>query len=138
MNVVPGWARASLDVRHAENDTRTASVQRLLSDARAIAARRGLEVKVDVHLEQASVAMDRPLTESLARAVERSGSPVHLMPSGAGHDAMILASSMPVAMLFIRNPGGVSHHPDEDVRAEDVAAALAAGRELVRHLAGHV
>ena len=49
------------------------------------------------------------------------------MNSGAGHDAMIMARRMPSAMLFLRSPRGISHHPDESVLAEDVAAALAAG-----------
>jgi allantoate deiminase len=40
---------------------------------------------------------------------------------------MVLADRMPVAMLFLRTPGGLSHHPDEAVREEDVEAALAVG-----------
>jgi len=59
------------------------------------------------------------------------------MPSGAGHDAMVLAPHMPAAMLFVRSPGGVSHHPDESVLEPDVAAALAAGRQLIEDLARH-
>ena len=47
---------------------------------------------------------------------------------------MILAARVPVAMLFLRSPGGLSHHPDEAVRPGDVKAALAAGRELLSHL----
>jgi allantoate deiminase len=54
------------------------------------------------------------------------------MTSGAGHDAMIMAERVPSAMIFLRSPGGVSHHPDEAVREEDVAHALAAGLEFVR------
>ena len=49
---------------------------------------------------------------------QRSGLPVHRMASGAGHDAMILAGRMPAAMLFLRSPGGISHHPDETVLEE--------------------
>jgi allantoate deiminase len=56
------------------------------------------------------------------------------MTSGAGHDAMIMARGMPAAMLFLRSPGGVSHHPDETVLAEDVAAALEAGMEFLERL----
>ncbi len=56
-----------------------------------------------------------------------TGLAVHRMASGAGHDAMIVARRMPAAMLFLRSPGGISHHPDETVLAEDVAAALARG-----------
>jgi allantoate deiminase len=71
--------------------------------------------------------MDANLTAALVEAVEQSGFPIHIMNSGAGHDAMIMARRMPAAMLFLRSPGGVSHHPDESVLLEDVAAALAVG-----------
>jgi allantoate deiminase len=53
------------------------------------------------------------------------------MPSGAGHDAMIVARRMPVAMLFLRSPGGISHHPDESVLPEDVTAALEVGMQFL-------
>jgi allantoate deiminase len=57
------------------------------------------------------------------------------MPSGAGHDAIVMAGRLPTAMLFVRSPGGVSHHPDESVLTEDVAAALHVGREFLLRLA---
>ena len=53
------------------------------------------------------------------------------MTSGAGHDAMILAPHVPSAMLFLRSPGGISHHPDETVLPEDVAAALDTGARFI-------
>jgi allantoate deiminase len=57
------------------------------------------------------------------------------MASGAGHDAMVLAAELPVAMLFLRTPGGISHHPDETVREEDVEAALRVGDAFLDGLA---
>jgi allantoate deiminase len=61
------------------------------------------------------------------------------MMSGAGHDAMIVAPHIPSAMLFLRSPGGLSHHPDESVLAEDVDAALQAGLRFIASLeAAHV
>ena len=78
--------------------------------------------------------MSPPLVAMLARAVASTGTPELLMTSGAGHDAMVLAPHMPAAMLFIRSPHGVSHHPDESVDEGDVAAALAAGRSFLDHL----
>jgi allantoate deiminase len=60
--------------------------------------------------------------------------PAHRMTSGAGHDAMIMARRMPAAMLFLRSPGGVSHHPDETVLVEDVAAALESGVAFLERL----
>ena len=60
----------------------------------------------------------------LHRAAEAEGLPHPELVSGAGHDAMIMASRMPAAMLFVRSPNALSHHPDELVLAEDVADAL--------------
>jgi allantoate deiminase len=71
--------------------------------------------------------MDSSIAAMLDRAVERAGYPAHRMASGAGHDAMILAPRMPSGMLFLRCAGGISHHPDESIREEDVAAALETG-----------
>jgi len=56
------------------------------------------------------------------------------MVSGAGHDAMILAERVPSTMIFLRSPGGVSHHPEESVLPQDVENALAAGLAFLRHL----
>ena len=108
---------------------------RLTDGARAIASRRGLDVQWDTRLAQPATAMSPPLVAMLEQAVARSGSPVHHMSSGAGHDAMIMASRMPAAMLFLRSPRGISHHPDETVGEDDVAAALAAGRQFLEDMA---
>jgi len=56
------------------------------------------------------------------------------MSSGAGHDAMIVASRMPPRCCSCAVPGGISHHPDETVRTEDAAAALEAGIEFLERL----
>lgn len=136
-NVIAGRATVSLDVRDAEDRVRQAAVERLLAAAHRIASRRRLSVDVQERLVQASAPMDHELTAMMARAVERSGSTVHRMASGAGHDAMVMAARVPCAMLFVRSPGGVSHHPDETVREADVAAALAAGAYLLEDLARH-
>ena len=136
-NVVPGRVVATLDVRHARDEARRATAKRLLAAAASIGERRGIHVSADVHLDQRSVPMDEGLVERVAGAVERAGHVAHRMTSGAGHDAMILAPHMPAAMLFVRSPGGISHHADETVDEADVAAALAAGRELLDDLARH-
>ena len=128
-NVIAGRCRTTLDIRHAVDDVRIAATERLLGCARDIASRRRLEIISEPQLDQAAVAMDSRMMASLARAVSRTRHPVHRMPCGAGHDAMIVARRMPAAMLLLRSPGGISHHPDESVVEEDVAAALWAGLE---------
>ena len=85
-------------------------------------------------LDQPAVAMDPGIGAMLDRALEQSGAPAHRMSSGAGHDAMVLASVMPAGMLFLRCEGGVSHNPNENVREDDVAAALEAGCKFLDEL----
>jgi allantoate deiminase len=133
-NAIPGMARASLDLRHREDAVRQQAVERLLRCAEQAARRRGLSVSWERHLDQAAVKMDAAFTATLERALAASDQPVHRMTSGAGHDAMILAARMPVAMLFLRSPGGISHHPSENVLPEDVAAALQTGLRFLEEI----
>lgn len=133
-NVIPGDVRASLDIRHRDDSVRNAGVHHLLDSARKIAERRKLQLDWELRQEQSAAICDSHLTEIMARSVEAAGFPIHRMVSGAGHDAMVMAARMPVAMLFIRSPGGISHHSDESVRIEDVAASLEVGRQFLNHL----
>jgi allantoate deiminase len=135
-NVIPGRCLVSLDVRHPVDRTREGAVERLSTAAAEIASRRGLTVAWESRLDQGSVAMDPKMAAVLDRAIEQAGSPAHRMTSGAGHDAMILASRMPVGMVFLRCAGGISHHPAESVREEDVAAGLEAGVKFIDQLEG--
>ena len=126
-NVIAGSVRASLDVRHAQDQVRHQAVDRLFHIVKQLANERRLGVEWTQHLDQPATAMNPGMTKKLTDAVRAAGYPVHSMVSGAGHDAMILAERVPTAMLFLRSPGGISHHPDEAVLATDVAAALTTG-----------
>jgi allantoate deiminase len=137
-NVIAGAVRVSLDVRHADDAARESAVEGLLAQAEAIAHRRNLALHCTRQMDQPAVPMDERLTAFLAEAIEATGLPVKRMPSGAGHDAMVMAARMPTAMLFLRSPGGLSHHPDETVREEDVAAALGVCRKFLQRLAAEV
>jgi allantoate deiminase len=130
INVIPGVAIASLDVRHAFDEVRERALNVLLDGAEHIACRRGLSVEGECKLDQSAVPLHFEMVET---AVASTGVLVHRMVSGAGHDAMILARRVPSAMLFLRSPGGISHHPDESVLEEDIDAALAVGAELLRN-----
>lgn len=126
-NVIPGLVGCSLDVRHVDDAVRQCAVERLLGLAKEIGERRGIEVHASVEHSQPAVALDGALVELAEQAVVNAGVPPMRMTSGAGHDAMIIAPHLPSAMIFLRSPGGISHHPDEAVLAADVAAALRAG-----------
>ncbi len=134
INIVPGEAVVTLDVRHADDRVRREAVEALLAVAQCEADGRSVRCASTLLHEQAAVTMDAEMVASLLRAAAKAGFACETMTSGAGHDAMILAPHVPSAMLFLRSPGGVSHHPDENVLVGDVEAALATGMELLAEL----
>ena len=121
-NVIPGAVAVSLDLRHPSDAARLHALEALKLKAGQCAASRGVGVTTVDRGGQASVPMNPALREALAAAA--AGFAPHPMPSGAGHDAMILATKVPTAMLFLRTPRGLSHHPAESVLAPDIDAAL--------------
>jgi allantoate deiminase len=133
-NVIAGKVKASLDVRHADDTVREAAVAAILQLADSAAGKRGVEVAAQTQLEQPTVPLDPHLTTILQNAATQAGFPSRRMTSGAGHDAMILAPVIPAAMLFLRSPGGLSHHPAETVLPEDVEAALTTAMEFLAQL----
>jgi allantoate deiminase len=133
-NIIPGRVIASFDVRHPDDAIRTAAVKVMTKLAETAAAKRGVKVAMQLQLEHTVVRLDPHLVSSLHKAATRAGYPARNMTSGAGHDAMILAPLVPSVMLFLRTPGGLSHHPDENVSPEDVKAALATAMEFLAQL----
>lgn len=130
-NVIAGQVKASLDVRHAMDQTRNIATAALVTSAKAAAAKRGVQVTTHTQLEQPAVPMNPHLTTLLQSAATKANFPSLRMTSGTGHDAMIVAQRLPCTMLFVRSPGGLSHHPDESVLPQDVEAALATTMEFL-------
>jgi len=131
INIIPGEVTASLDLRHTNDETRKDAAIALLDSATAIASKRGVKVSSKILSQQDAVPMNPHLTHLLQVATVRAGFPSPTMTSGAGHDAMIIAPHIPSTMLFLRTPGGLSHHPDESVLPLDVEAALATAMEFL-------
>ena len=134
-NVVASEVTAALDVRHADDAVRHSTVEALIVAAISYGKARGVGVSTRSILQQDAVATDPALTKLLASAAANAGIAAKEMVSGAGHDAMIVARKLPIAILFLRSPAGLSHHPDESVLVEDVEAALATSIEFVTLLA---
>ena len=132
-NVIPGLVRFTVDLRSPDDAVREAAERDVFAAFDAIAARRGVGVSVARTHAVKATACDKSLQARLARAVESLGIPVRHLPSGAGHDAMILAEAVPAAMLFVRcGAGGVSHNPAETVTAEDAGLAVRALEAFLR------
>ena len=134
-NVIPGRVEATLDIRHQDDDVRARALAALRERTAALCERRGIAVGWSVIAEHEATPCSPALVERLAEAVAATGIEVRRLPSGAGHDAITMAGVTDVAMLFVRNAGGISHHPDESVELEGVAAAIEAATRFARSLA---
>ncbi len=136
INVVPGRCTFSLDLRAPNDAQRSALSMDVVQKLGEICARRGLTSKVE-ETKRASAAPSAPDWQARwERAVQAAGLPVFTMPSGAGHDAMMLHEIMPQAMLFVRGENsGISHNPLESTTNDDMELAVQAFNHLLDDLA---
>ncbi len=134
-NVIPGAATLSLDVRHQDDGARRQALAELRARAQSAAASRGVSLVWDEPEGRPAVPLSPGLRERIALAIAAAGYAPFELPSGAGHDAAIMAGIVESAMLFVRCKGGISHNPAEAVEAADVAAALVALGHLLDDLA---
>lgn len=136
-NVIPGEVRLSLDVRHAKDTVRVHAVTALKKEAARIARNRNIKLSTEIVHQSAAVLCDRRLSRLLSDAARLHQRPVPSLPSGAGHDAAAIAAITPVAMLFVRCKGGISHHPDESVSETDIRVAISVLIDFLQSLARH-
>jgi allantoate deiminase len=126
VNIIPGTAVFTIDLRSLSDDLRLAALKKFEFEAKRIAGTRGLFFSLATFHEIATANMAPALQDALAAAVSDLGHvPIHL-PSGAGHDAQVMARLCPSAMLFVRCRGGVSHNPAEFTSVADMGLAVAA------------
>ncbi|MFB9850136.1 allantoate amidohydrolase [Micromonospora andamanensis] len=128
-NAVPSRVTGWLDARAAEPDTLDGLVEAVRVKAGERARRDGTEVTLTEESATPLVAFDGGLADRLARLL---AAPV--LPTGAGHDAGVLAAHVPTAMLFVRNPTGVSHSPAESATDADCAAGVVALARVLAEL----
>ena len=125
-NVIPGAVRFSIDIRGPDDARRGVAVADVAASVEAIAGARGVRADLAKKHEANAYVCDPRIVAGLSRAVEAIGVAPRLLPSGAGHDTMVMGGLCPAGMLFVRCKGGVSHNPLESITVEDCAAGLAA------------
>lgn len=123
-NVIPGFVEMSLDVRAAEAEPRDTAAAKILESFASIARTRGLELESELLMDLSPSPCAPELMDAMDAAIGATGHRARRLVSGAGHDAMAVAKLCPTAMLFIRCREGISHHPAESVRDDDVEVAL--------------
>ena len=131
VNVIPGVVEFTIDVRGESDDRRSLALARIDEAFTEIARRRGVVFDCVPTHETGARQCSPWLMDRLDEAVEAEGFAVRRLPSGAGHDAMAMASLTDIGMLFVRCREGISHHPAESMTAAD---ADVAARVLLRFL----
>jgi beta-ureidopropionase / N-carbamoyl-L-amino-acid hydrolase len=134
-NSVPARVSAWLDARAERDQTLdwlVAAFQAAVEDA---AGRDGLTVELDLESRSPAVELDRDLTARLDTCLRASGLEPPTLPTAAGHDAGSLAAAVPTAMLFVRNPTGTSHSPEETAELDDCLAGVRALAAVIEELA---
>ncbi len=135
VNVIPGTATFTVDLRARHDHERDDSVTSLEAVLREICERRGLRYRLtELHAASSVQCADRLLEAARegVDAVQRPEPPTLFSP--AGHDGMAVAAVADVGMIFMRNPDGISHHPAEYVSPDDLGLGTAALATAVRAL----
>jgi beta-ureidopropionase / N-carbamoyl-L-amino-acid hydrolase len=137
-NGISSAVRAWLDARAPDGATLDALITEVSAAAEAAAAEHGVALDLRRESFTPAVSFDPALRDRIAAALGAapSGGAIPVLPTGAGHDAGILAARLPSAMLFVRNPTGVSHSPAEHADPADCLAGVAALAAVLADLAG--
>ncbi len=138
VNAIPSLVRGWLDSRAADQATLDAVVNGIERAAREYAERAGIDLDVVRESFTPVVAFEHALRDELGKILEGAGDtgrPVPVLGTGAGHDAGILSASAPTAMLFVRNPTGISHSPAEHATEDDCTAGVGALADVLEGLA---
>jgi N-carbamoyl-L-amino-acid hydrolase len=135
-NTIPGEVRFTLDYRHPDAEALDRMTRGIDEAASSIGSARGVEIGIERIWNKPPIAFD----EQVCRAVQTSASELGLshrtITSGAGHDAVLTASVVPTAMIFVPCKDGISHNEAESATKEDCAAGANVLLRTVLHLAG--
>jgi N-carbamoyl-L-amino-acid hydrolase len=135
-NAIPSLITGWLDARAADTATCERLVEAVTKRAVERAGTDGTQVTVTEESISPEVAFDTALAARLAALLGTDGTAAPVLPTGAGHDAGVLSAHVPTAMLFVRNPTGVSHAPAEHASDADCEAGVAALAAVLEDLSG--
>lgn len=126
VNVVPGKALFTMDIRHTEKDMLVSFTEEVTEILNKLAAEHGVEIAINMWMDEDPVPMDKKIVELIEQSCKDTGLNYKLMHSGAGHDSQILAPKVPTAMLFVSSRDGISHNPAEFTEPKDLAEGVKA------------
>ncbi len=130
-NIIAGRVKLSgIDIRDLDNERRDSIVEQLKERAQEIGTRRGLNIEFNDMLKASSAMCSMHIKETMVTEAKTMNLPYIEMPSGACHDAQLMAELCDMGMIFVRSTGG-SHNPNEHATIEDITL----GTELLSRTA---
>ncbi|MFD3547490.1 Zn-dependent hydrolase [Streptomyces sp. NPDC058655] len=133
-NTIAGTVRMTVDLRDTDLWRMAGAEEVLRRLLRTIETSTGTEIEVVAETRSDPVSTSRGLRTAIEHSADALGLPHEVLPSGAGHDAQMIADLAPIGMIFVPSLGGISHVPQEDTASED----LVAGARVLLRTALHV
>ncbi len=136
-NVIAGKTEVMVDARDIDESARDQMLDVMKVSAEEIAQKRGLKIKVKEEVKIPPVVVPDTIQEAVRAAAEKNGLTAISIPSGAGHDAMVMGKYVPSGMIFVPSHKGKSHSPEEWTSLTDCVNGVQVMKEALRRLANH-
>ena len=124
ITTIPGRVEMRIDIRDFDSDRLRRAAREIADRARTICERRGVSLAAEVIADTSPVVLSMWLRKSVSEVCDALGTDYRFMPSGAGHDAQIMASIAPAAIIFVPSKDGASHVPEEWTSVADIAKGI--------------
>jgi len=124
VNVVPGQANFTIDIRNTHKEQITSFADEMLEKMKKIAEEQACEISYKLYSEEDPVPMDPSVVQSIVEQCDEQNLSYKLMHSGAGHDTQNIAPLVPSAMIFVPSRGGISHNPAEYTYPRELAEGV--------------
>lgn len=131
MNVVPGYCELLVDIRGTHTEARDSVLHALQQEMETVAKKRGLSIEFQLISKDSPIVLPQNMVTRIETAAASLGYSYEIMPSGAGHDAMHMATLCPTGMIFVPSHLGISHNPLEFTTWEDVEAGVKVLQKVV-------
>lgn len=131
MNVVPGYCELLVDIRGINTQARDSVLDELQKEIENVAKKRGLSIDFQLISQDGPIVLAKEIIEQIENAAKSLGYSYEIMPSGAGHDAMHMATLCPTGMIFVPSHLGISHNPLEFTEWHDIEAGVKVLQKVV-------
>lgn len=138
MNVVPGYCELLVDIRGIHSGARESVLIALKQKIEQVSQARGLSIELQLISKDQPIVLPELMVQQISQVAQQLGYSYEIMPSGAGHDAMHMATLCPTGMIFVPSRDGISHNPLEFTEWKDIEAGIKVLQKVVLEQAEEV